>query len=357
MSTVDPRAGSGASGRDERTALARAPGKINPWLAVLGKRPDGFHEIDTWMVAIDRYDEVRVTTTRVPGVSVSVGGPHASSDVPLDGRNLAARACAQVLARHAAAHAHGASMGAANTGAANTGSVATGSAAVPGLHVHVEKRVPSQAGLGGASSDAAAAWFAACAVTGLAPTDADAAADLAALGSDTVFFALAARTGAARCQGRGERVTPTSAPRGWSIALVTPSVGAPTADVYRELGMSLWGGGPMPTVPHVDWSSTPPHEGRNRLGNHLEAAALRAVPELAEWRRAFEAAGEGHFRLSGSGSSFFGLYETDELAQAALERIASSARGLGLRPRVLDVVHPAGHGARLLGIPRVSEDA
>lgn len=314
-----------------------APGKINPWLDVFWKRADGYHELETYLVAIDLCDLVTVTRATRDAraeradVALSVSGPCASPDIPLDGRNLAVRAAEAVLARARA-------------------SSRLDPAIV--LDVHLEKRVPSQAGLGGASADAAAAWTGATAVLGLDARLEDAYADLAAMGSDTVFFAAAAETGTAWCRGRGEIVVPDRAMQHpWSIALVTPAVGAPTAAVYAALGMSLRGVAPVPTVRRVDWSSTSAHDARFLLGNRLEPAALAAVGELARWRRVLDDAGAAHFRLSGSGSSFFGLYEDDADARSGLDRIAAAARAVGLASRVCDVVHPCGHGARLLRIP------
>jgi len=104
-------------------------------------------------------------------------------------------------------------------------------------------------------------------------------------------------------------------------------------------------------VPRVDWSSLHAHDARPLLGNRLERAALAAVPELVRWRRLLDDVGAGHFRLSGSGSSYFGLYESDAAARGDLDRIAAAARSIGLTSRVCDVVHPCGHGARVLGIP------
>ena len=84
------------------------------------------------------------------------------------------------------------------------------------------------------------------------------------------------------------------------------------------------------------------------ISNDLENAALRAVPAVAEWREALDSAGAGHFRLSGSGASFFGLHPSLEDAEATLERIREAARRRNLSHRGDWVSRPARTGARLI---------
>jgi 4-diphosphocytidyl-2C-methyl-D-erythritol kinase len=89
---------------------------------------------------------------------------------------------------------------------------------------------------------------------------------------------------------------------------------------------------------------------RAALFNRLEPAALSILPELRAWRDLLDHTEAGHFRQSGSGSSFFGLFREREPALVALARIAARARAQGLRQRGAWVTRPAGHGARL--VPR-----
>jgi hypothetical protein len=120
----------------------RAPAKVNLSLAVLGKRPGGFHEVETSMLALELSDLLELA--REPGgrVRIELSGAHASADIPRDETNLAARAAraALELARSA-----------------------------DGLVVRLEKHIPSGSGLGGGSSDAAAAWIGAATLLGLDP--------------------------------------------------------------------------------------------------------------------------------------------------------------------------------------------
>ena len=79
------------------TATFLAPAKVNLWLRVLGRRADGFHELDTGMLALDLADELEVEPRAEPGIELAVEGPFASPDVPRDERNLAWRAARLAL--------------------------------------------------------------------------------------------------------------------------------------------------------------------------------------------------------------------------------------------------------------------
>lgn len=312
---------------DVQPVHALAPAKVNPWLNVLHRRADGFHELETSMLALDLYDVVSVRPRRAEGIELSVIGPFASQDVPRDRRNLVVRAAEGVLALARLA--------------------APERALPPGLALELTKNIPSQSGLGGASSDAAATFAAVAALQGV-ELDAGARAELlGSLGSDCVFFAEAAATGMAHCKGRGEQVQPVvrSAP-GWSIALLTPQARCPTAQVYRALELPLSAPARVPTV-RASLFAFSAEEARACLCNTLEVAARKSMPEISEWRRVLDAAGAGHFLMSGSGSSFFGLFDDPAEAGTALEEVARLAHRRGLELRGAWVTRPSGCGARL----------
>lgn len=328
-----------------------APAKVNPTLRVLCRRADGYHEVDTTLVALELCDDVEVRVARgpvspTPGglagpaadrIAVEVSGPEASPDVPRDGRNLAVRALD--AAREALAGAPGLDW-----------------LREAALSLELVKRIPSQAGLGGGSSDAAAAVHALERAVEASLAPAERSALLARLGADCVFFDAARATGAGRARGLGERVEALPAPRGWHIALVTPEVRCPTGAVYGALRRpsAATDQGAAPVVAGGPWAGGGPggrvglepaavlalgaRDARAHLVNDLEAAAVAAVPALAPWRALLDELGATEpayrtFRLSGSGSSWFGLAATADEAEA-LRRglvVAAAARGLALR--------------------------
>jgi 4-diphosphocytidyl-2-C-methyl-D-erythritol kinase len=301
---------------------ALAPAKVNPWLVVRGRRDDGYHELDTGMLAIDLFDEVWARPRREPGLSLALG-EGASSDVPADERNLAWRAASAVL---------------------------ESSGAEAGVELRLVKRIPSRAGLGGGSSDAAAAAVAVGAALGLSPSWEERAQQLAGIGSDCAFFAAAHASGFARCTGRGEQVEPLPAvPEHWRIALVLPDCGADTPAVYAALDPDLSRAAGPTNVP-IGLFDLPEGDARQSLFAGLENAALASVPALRPWRELLDESGASHFRLSGSGSCFFGLFEDSELASRCLDSIETVAARRGMSPRGRWVTRPARHGVQLAGL-------
>ena len=217
-----------------------------------------------------------------------------------------------------------------------------------GLTLSLVKHVPSQAGLGGASSDAAAAWLASERALGIMLAPMQRSSALARLGSDCVFFSEANATGFARCQGRGERVEVHTLPDALPlVAILAPSVLSPTPRVYAALTQPLSAPRALPRV-RAAWFDNPVSAARSALHNRLESAALRAVPELVSWRALLDAHGAEHFRLAGSGSCFFGLFDDPAEATRALDRIVVAAAGQGLACRGHWVTRPARRGATIL---------
>jgi 4-diphosphocytidyl-2-C-methyl-D-erythritol kinase len=302
-------------------ARVLCPAKINPYLAVLGKRADGYHELQTWMLCVDWCDELTVERTRSGAVTLALSGPAASADIPSDEHNLAVRAAAHVLAA------------AREAGRAD---------ASTGLALVLEKHIPSRAGLGGASSNAAGAWIAATRVLGGDEWAGPAPAALAQLGSDCAFFTEAAASGAAVCTGRGEIVHALAPPRSWFCVVLTPEFGCSTADVYRAVRAA--GEAPIDLVTAVErWSQLAVPDLRRVFRNDLELAAVEAVPALARVRDELRRWDCSHFGLSGSGSSFFGIFPSEATAIGAAEGLRGRIPLRGSR-----VVRLAGHGAKLL---------
>jgi 4-diphosphocytidyl-2-C-methyl-D-erythritol kinase len=285
----------GAGGRSELSL--RAPAKINLYLAVLGRRPDGYHELVTIMQAVDLCDELRLRLVprdsrpgRVEGrgaePEVRLQLAHPAPGVPEGSENLAARAGALVLEQ-------------------------AGAAAELALEIVLDKRIPAGGGLGGGSSDAAAVLVGTNRLLG-APLDADALAALAArLGSDTCFFL---QGGTALCTGRGERVQPLVPPQPFEVTLLLPPFGTPTARVYAALDAP-------PCAPDArrDDELAALHRAaggadvaalERLFRNDLEAPARAVDPRLAALLD------RTRLHLSGSGSTLFGFGRVAENLQA-----------------------------------------
>jgi 4-diphosphocytidyl-2-C-methyl-D-erythritol kinase len=303
---------------------AFAPAKVNPFLEIVGVRSDGYHEVDTLMLALELGDELALRVTDSGRIDLRLEGAFATSDVPSDARNLAVAAASEVLARASAARRG------------------------LGLEIVLDKRIPSQAGLGGGSSDAAAALLAAERALEYELDESEARALLARLGSDCVFFRAAAATGFAHCRGRGELVEPldlgTESP---ACVIVAPECGAPTAQIYAALARPLRNGAPPRSLP-TDSPALARLLTQSSPFNRLEEAALATVPSLRAWRRLLDDLDLSHFRLAGSGSSFFGLFEQAQVARDAHARLVDSSRAAGLATRGTWLSAASGRGARLL---------
>ncbi|HJQ99437.1 MAG TPA: 4-(cytidine 5'-diphospho)-2-C-methyl-D-erythritol kinase [Candidatus Polarisedimenticolaceae bacterium] len=286
---------------------ARCPAKVNLGLAVLGRRPDGFHEIATIYQAIDIED--RLEAAEAPELSLTCDDP----GVPADEGNLVLRAARALQDRYAAARPRGAALA---------------------LH----KAIPAGAGLGGGSSDAAGAIAALAALWELPLGSEDALAVASALGSDVPFFL---RGGRALGTGRGEILTPL--PEGPPRALVVGSPPFPlsTASVYRALSATLTPPEPAVTVTRFLVKLA---EGNDfaRAPNDLERAAFAMRPELAAFKSALLQRGAEMSLLCGSGSSVFGMFAGFEEAGETATRLARSFPDWTVR-----VTRTTGLGARL----------
>jgi 4-diphosphocytidyl-2-C-methyl-D-erythritol kinase len=251
---------------------ATAYPKLTLSLRVLGRREDGFHDLDALVVSLGQPHDV-VETYAVPapgGVQVEVVGDDAADGVPSDHRNLAFVAAEKLMVR-AGRSGHG-------------------------VRLVLRKQIPAGAGLGGGSADAAAALLAVRRLLD-ADVDDDAVAELAAeIGAD-VSFCL--RGGAAWMRGRGEVIEPVALQQGLGFVVAIPPFRLLTPQVYRawdELG------GPTATrtipAPRRVASFLP------ELANDLEPAAEALEPRLVEFRSALEAATGRPAVLAGSGSAY-----------------------------------------------------
>lgn len=207
-------------------------------------------------------------------------------------------------------------------------------AAVPGrtmrLHIKLIKEIPTAAGLGGGSSDAAAALLAASEMFGF-----EYQRDVAAgVGADVPFF----RTGGlARMEGYGELLTPLDAAAGFHLALVVPPFDLSTPAVY-----GAWDGLDYPETLQVTGSDLPPSLRRyGPLTNDLYPAALVLAPQLDDWRSELAHRWNRPVLMSGSGPSLFAFFGSSGEANEAIDVVPPGSRFAG-------AVAPLGHGARVV---------
>lgn len=261
---------------------ATAPAKLNLFLEVLGRRADGYHDLETVMVAVSWADRLTFRRTTDPGVRLVCDDP----SLPVDLKNLAVRGAAAAL-----------------EGVANAGGVA----------VVLEKDVPAGAGMGGGSSDGAAALTAVNRLLG-GPRSVDELAELAAqIGSDVPFFVRAA---SAVCRGRGEIVQPFAFDRPLDAVVIKPEFGLGTADVYRSLDRSGLGSRAGGSADMVSALQAADVKGvAAALYNRLEAPSLQLRPEIAEIKARLVKAGAVAAMMTGSGSAVFGVCRDPEHAE------------------------------------------
>ena len=254
------------------------PAKINLTLEVQGQRPDGFHELATWMIPIGLYDELSMETSSEMTYETNL------PSLPFDDSNLILRAMERFHE-------------------------ATGRNAA--YRVGLRKEIPIGAGLGGGSSDAAASLVLLNRLHGN-PLDDDALLNLATqLGSDVPFF-LKGR--AAWCTGRGEKMEMREFPTDRWVLLIKPDFGVSTAAAYGA------------------YKALPPDQKRGQekktvwgvLRNDLEQPVFQKhllLPEIKGW---LEQQPETELALmSGSGSTMFAVVKSEEEGQQVARRFSS----------------------------------
>jgi 4-diphosphocytidyl-2-C-methyl-D-erythritol kinase len=282
-----------------------APAKLNLTLAVLGSRPDGFHALHSVMVPLGLADVLSLAPAAGSEDSLHVSGADAGPIVD----NLVLRAIAE--ARRAAR----ASLGPG--------------AETPPLSARLEKRIPVAAGLGGGSSDAAAALEGALDAWGVTLPDPERHAVAARIGSDVPFFLAG---GPALVEGRGELVSALKGVVGDppGVVLVTPAVPSPTSAMFAAFDR---GGAAAPADPRSTRASSEHLAVELRAGlravdlvaragvlasaNDLAPAAFDMIPGLLALRRGLSRLLGGPIGLSGSGPTLWALYPSIEAAAEA----------------------------------------
>lgn len=266
-----------------------APAKVNLTLHILGKRPDGYHELDTVMQKLDLADTVTLHRIKRPGIKLSCPG----SDLPEDGSNLVWKA-AEVFLQE------------------------TGLASECGVSIVLEKKIPIAAGLGGGSSDAASV------LTGLNhlfQTEISEETLLRlgkSLGADVPFFVVPYP--AVHATGIGDKMTPQETLANCSLLLVNPGFSVSTAWAYKNF-----------TLTRADKDSKLSDSRKNgnvdgqfcSLFNDLEAVTIEQYPEVEDIKRLMLDNGASGALMSGSGPTVFGIFPDQAGCEASCLRKCS----------------------------------
>jgi 4-diphosphocytidyl-2-C-methyl-D-erythritol kinase len=260
----------------ENGLIVRAPAKVNLSLLIAGKRPDGFHEIETVMAKIDWCDEISIQRAAGNGIEFASQGP---CWAPNDATNLVYRAAELILRT---------------------------CGRTDGVKLTLTKNIPAGSGLGSGSSDAAAtlAGLNAFLNLGLSKTR---FMDLAArLGSDIAFFLNGPL---AFCTGRGEKISELAGRFDFTAILVLPDVNSSTKEVYAHYSHDR-------ALYEQLHSQIAAHLEKNRIdllagmcANMLESSCFHLYEELGDLKRSVETLGEERVCLSGSGSTLFCILE------------------------------------------------
>jgi 4-diphosphocytidyl-2-C-methyl-D-erythritol kinase len=264
-----------------RRARLRAHAKINLSLRVLGKRPDGYHELRTVFQTIGLHDTIEVEFRKAPRTRLEIDGPQIPD-------NLILRAARLFLEE-------------TRTSAE--------------IRFRLTKNIPMGGGLGGGSSDAAAVLLA-------LPVLAGKAVELpvlmnwgARMGSDVPFFMTG---GTALGLGRGEELYPLPDYPSKPLIVLAPQLHVSTPEAYRALGRELTSPGDFPKLDIFQafvWSMG---LDSSSAQNDFEAVVFSQHAELGRWRRKLERLGAQPARLSGSGAALFGVFPDRAKLQGAL---------------------------------------
>ena len=287
----------------ESAISIETPAKLNLFLEVFGKRDDGFHELKTVITAVDLFDKLTISKADQPGIRLACRWAEELSaeankvanelgDLPTDSSNLVFRA-ADLFLKTVGVHA--------------------------GVKIDLEKLIPSQAGLGGASGNAAGTLLG---LNELFETElsVNQLMEMAArLGSDIPFFI---KSGYAICSGRGEKVTQINKDPALHFVLVKPPFGLPTGKVFSKLELGF----DVKTIEaeqllnnSVCWEKI--------LFNRLQEAAEKVSPDIRKVCDFLNQSGCSASQMTGSGSCCFGLCRNQQDAQQIAQRI--SAQNIG----------------------------
>jgi len=268
---------------------ARSFAKLNLVLSVLGRRTDGYHDIQTIFQSIDLCDELEF---------------RASSRLELHCENLPDIRNEDNLVWKAALL------------------LASTISEKRGASITLRKKIPEGAGLGGGSSNAAVTLLGLCRFWGVAVPDSDLFSLASRLGSDVPFFLSG---GTALGTGRGESIQPLPDTPSRYLVVIFPGIRVSTAEAYRSLNLGLTSSTEDHRIQHFCGQVISGTYSPTEIFNDFEVSILPAHPPVLEAKDFLKARGAIASMLSGSGSSVFGFFSDEESAFAAARGVAREA--------------------------------
>ncbi len=284
----------------------KAPAKVNLCLEVLARRPNGYHELDSWMHKISLFDYLTFQAATEPGIHLRCSDP----SLPCDDTNLVHQAASLFYERIGAD---------------------------PRIRIALEKNIPVAAGLGGGSSDCAATLAGLNRLAGH-PLDHEQLLALGkTLGADVPFFLYPSCS--ARARGIGDLLSPLPPLAHWFLVLVNPGIAVSTKWVFENLQKNFNGsslpaqGGNSPKTANYALTTAAKTYNLGRasapcldfkLINDLEQVTIAKYPEVLVIKEFLLAHKSSGALMSGSGSTVFGLFSDKKMAQASVEAMRAA---------------------------------
>ncbi len=262
-----------------------APAKVNLFLEIVNKRDDGFHNLISLMTQVTLWDILEFEMAPAGTLTLEVD----NQGLPTGDSNLIIRA-AKLLCKD---------LGQS-----------------PGARIRLTKRIPMEAGLGGGSSNAAAALVGLSALWGHSRSSSQLQNLAAQLGSDVSFFLAGP---AALCTGRGEICEPRPTGKPLWLVMVQPDFGLSTKTIYESLDLAQSPHSPAEFLNAWDSGDFPML--CSALFNRLEEPALCLRPEIGLWKERLLGLGAGAALMTGSGSVVLGLFPDGKMAYKAAGRL------------------------------------
>jgi 4-diphosphocytidyl-2-C-methyl-D-erythritol kinase len=245
----------------------KSPAKINLFLRILNRRSDGYHNIASLLQTIDLCDTLHISLSKQDNLTCS------DAHLSTDSSNLILKA-ADLFRRKTNQNIH--------------------------IDVHLDKRIPYEAGLGGGSSNAAATLWAMNELSGEIASLDELSLWSSEIGSDIPFFFS---SGTAYCTGRGESIQEISLAQTNDILIVKPKMGLSTASVYKNLNLDLIEKSDPKLILETFL------KGKPKFTNDLEMSAFSLFPSLSQFKNNLMKSGFKTVQMSGSGTAFFCLGE------------------------------------------------